>query len=155
MVRIALMDIEYIQTSDVKTTTQDHTQCRRKIAILLDDGETSFVREYKPCVQKNLLKPKWQRAYKWCFYNIHNLIYEPTGAALKCKESPPIIKDILTWNGITMVFYKGGQVERELCEQIGIASRNIEEFGAPRATSHDPLEELQEHYDFLRGKNLI
>ncbi len=90
------------------------------------------------------IKEKWQQAYKFCYYKIHHLKYLPTGAALKCAESPPIIKDILEWNGVGVVYYKGGHVERDFCREIGISSRNIEEFGAPRATSHDPLEELQE-----------
>ncbi len=148
MARIALIDIEYIQTRD------DH-QCIRKIAILLDDGATSFVREYKPCTPFGRIKHEHQESFKFCKWKIHHLQYQPGGAALKCVESPPIIKDILQWNGITMVFYKGGHIERDLCNKIGIASRNIEEFGAPKATSHDPLEELREHYIFLRGNNLI
>ncbi len=44
-----LMDIEYVQASKTH-------QCIRKLAILLDDGETSFVEEFKPSMPWQFLE---------------------------------------------------------------------------------------------------
>ncbi len=52
----------------------------------------------------------------------------------------------MEWNDVGIVSYKSGDIERQVCQKLGLASRT---------TSHDPLEELQEHFTFLRGKNLI
>ena len=140
---VALMDVEYIQTS------QDH-MCSRKIAILLADGKTSFIREYTPCTPYKYLDVKWQRTHHYCSRKIHHLGYYPKDGSFSCKESIQMIKDILEWNGVERVLYKGGDIERKICNQIGISSLNIEQFGAPKATSHDPLEELKEHYIYLK-----
>ncbi len=83
------------------------------------------------------------------------LEYTPKGAAFECCYSTSIMQDIFQWNDVGLVYYKGGDVEREICKQLNMPLRNIEEFGAPEVTTHDPLEELKDHYKFLRGLNLI
>ncbi len=55
----ALMDIEYKQVSKTH-------QCIRKLAILLEDGETFFVREFKLCMPWQFLELKYQKSFNYC-----------------------------------------------------------------------------------------
>ncbi len=42
-----------------------------------------------------------------------------------------------------------------ICEHIGMSSFNIEQFGVPKATTHNPLDELKELSNFLGETVLI
>ena len=53
----ALLDIEYVQAN------KNH-QCIRKLAILLEDGETFFVCEFRPCMPWRSLELKYQVSKK-------------------------------------------------------------------------------------------
>ena len=51
---------------------------------------------------------------------------------------------------INLVFYKGGCIEKRLCEDIGIDSYDMVNFGIPKAPSHDPCEEVHFYYKHLQ-----
>ena len=141
----ALLDIEYVQAN------KSH-QCIRKLAILLEDGETFFVREFRPCMPWRSLELKYKKSFDYCRRNIHHLEYNPRCAASNCADAIDTVRDILEWNNVSRVLYKGGNIERKLCQQLGMPSKNIEDYGAPKATSHDPLGELKEHHAFLQSR---
>ncbi len=46
-----------------------------------------------------------------------------------CVDAIHTVQNILEWNGVQRVLYKGGDVERKLCERLLISSKNIEELG--------------------------
>ncbi len=48
-----------------------------------------------------------------------------------------------------MLLYRGGNMEHYNCERIGMPSFNIEQFGVLKATLHNPLDELNQHFKFL------
>ena len=127
----ALLDIEYVQAN------KNH-QCIRKLAILLEDGETFFVREFRPCMPWRSLELKYRKSFEYCRRKVHNLEYNPLCAASNCADAIDTVRDILEWNDVRRVLYKGGDIKRKLCQQLGIPSKNIEDYGAPKATSHDP-----------------
>ncbi len=108
-----LMDIEYVQASKTH-------QCIQKLVILLDDGETSFVKELKPCMLREFLELKYKKSFKYCRRKIHHLDYYPRWAALGCVDAINTVQDILEWNGVQRVLYKGGDVERKLCEWLNV-----------------------------------
>ena len=138
----ALLDIEYVQAN------KNH-QCIRKVAILLEDGETFFVCEFRPCMPWRSLELKYRKSFEYCRRKIHNLEYYPLCAASNCADAIDTVRDILEWNDVRRVLYKGGDIERKLCQQLAIPSNNIVDYGALKATSHDPLGELKEHHAFL------
>ena len=52
-------------------------------------------------------------------------------------------------NDIDLVFYKGGDVEKNLCTELDIESFNIENFDLERVKSHDPYVEMNFYYPQL------
>ena len=52
-------------------------------------------------------------------------------------------------NDIELVFYKGGEIEKNLCEELDIESFNIEKFNLEKAYSHDPYVEINCYYSQL------
>ena len=95
------------------------------------------------------LESKYQKCFDYCQSKIHHLEYYPLYAASNCADAIDTVRDILEWNDVRRVLYKGGDIERKLCQQLAIPSNNIEDYGAPKATSHDPLGELKEHHAFF------
>ena len=52
-------------------------------------------------------------------------------------------------NDIDFVFYKGGEIEKNLCKELHIQSFNIENYGLERVYSHDPYVEMNCYYTQL------
>ncbi len=70
----ALMDIEYSQVNKTH-------QCIPKLAILLNDGDAFFVKEFKPCVKLRSVDFKYQKSFEFWRKKIHNLSCYPWCAA--------------------------------------------------------------------------
>ena len=70
----------------------------RKLYILAEDGSTEIEEEFYPCRLYKDFVPK----YKLSEFSLNNII--------------------------EIILYKGGTIEKELCEALGIASINIECF---------------------------
>ena len=50
-------------------------------------------------------------------------------------------------NGIELILFKGGTIERDLCAALDIPALNIESFeGLQKANSHDPRKEVSFYY---------
>ena len=61
-----------------------------------------------------------------------------------------MLNEFVVRNGITMILFKGGIVERDMCRELGIESMNIELLGkVMKTSSHDPREEVNFYYDQL------
>ena len=45
--------------------------------------------------------------------------------------------------GIDVICHKGGLIEAEIAEKLGLPSINIELFGVSKAASHDPESEIR------------
>ena len=45
---------------------------------------------------------------------------------------------------IEIILYKGGLIESEVAEKLGLPSLNLELFGVSKATSQDPEAEIRE-----------
>ena len=54
-------------------------------------------------------------------------------------------------NNIDLVFYKGGQIEKEVCDELHINSFNIENFKSEleKVYSHDPYVEVNCYFTQL------
>ena len=52
-------------------------------------------------------------------------------------------------NDIELVFYKGGEIEKKLCEELDIQSFNIENFNVEKVYSHNPYVEVNYYYNQL------
>ena len=137
------MDIEYIQTSN------SH-KCVRKLYLLASDGDTDLERDFYPCKRYRDIHQRYQQSYHYCRRRIHQLQYDPRQYSPKCSDAMAIVKNFITRNDICNILYKGGTIERELCEKILIPSYNIEpQTGITKAPVHDPKIEVRFHYNQL------
>ena len=143
----AVVDIEGIQS------TKEHV-CVRVMYILSEDGVTDKFIEFVPCLGIAEIDSKYKRSFNYCHYRVHKLSYYPQIMSGPCSSAGSELKRFITHNNITMIYFKGGQIERRLCESIGVPSVNIERFGAPKVDSHDPRVEVRLHLEFLKQYGL-
>ena len=70
--------------------------------------------------------------------------------ACPCNTAREKIGRFIDENNIDFVLYKGGEIERDLCSDIGIPSNNIVCIKAlKKAYSHDPRTEVNCYYKQL------
>lgn len=140
----ALIDFEGIQTS------KGHC-CIRSMAIISKDGNTRQNSEFRPCVYLRDLNERYKKTYHFCRKNIHRLPYFPGNCAIQCKDVYAMVEKFVIDNGIELFVFKGGVLEKRICDAIGVDCFNIERLGAPKANSHVPREEVQFHCDWLNS----
>ena len=75
--------------------------------------------------------------------------YHPRDTILKCKDAANVIKQFASRLNVELILYKGGSIEKGVCEKIGVDFINIEDVGAKRVDSHSPRVEINLHYNFL------
>ena len=139
----AILDVEYIQI------TRDH-RCVRKLYLLAKDGFTESEMEFHPCIRYRYLDKRHQRSFHYCKKHIHKLSYYPKGYASPCEEALEKIGRFIDENDIDIILYKGGEIERDLCSDLGIPSYNIERIrGLEKAYSHDPRIEVNCYFSQL------
>ena len=141
----ALLNIEYIRTSPTH-------RCVRKIYILAKNGSEELELEFYPCIRFKELEPRYQRAFRFCRNHIHKLSYNPTTYSPLCGNVLPEINNFITNNDIELILYKGGTIEKDLCEELCITSLNIEYIPELEKTqSHDPRAEVNWYYGQIVG----
>ena len=114
----ALLDVEYIQIS------KDH-RCVRKLYILAKDGFTEKELEFHPCIRYRSMSKRNKRTFHYCKTHIHKLPYYPRVYASPCNTALDKIGRFIDENNIDFILYKGGEIENDLCDDIGISSYNI------------------------------
>ena len=148
--RYAILDIEGISLSKERRSEERKGayskihSCLRKTAVLLYHGRTA-VQEAKPCIKREALMESEEKSFSWCKENIHHLPYTPADrSSPKCSVIPQMLADFLRENRVEIVYYKGGLLEKDLCEQINIPAYNLENIGVRKADCcfHDPLKEV-------------
>ena len=126
--------------------------CHRKIGIeLWDDSKQVF--EFSPCIQKHDLWPEEYMTFTYCKTKIHGLNYYPPRPAKHCLEGISIISRLLHKEGITVVLFKGGNIERDLCYKLGMECIDLASFGvekAPKDLGHDPVREVTFYHQQLK-----
>ena len=142
-----LIDIEGIQIS------KNHI-CTRLIYMLSKDGLISKEIEFLPCEPLDKLDYKYQRAYEFCKWNIHGLEFDPSAPSLQCADAAREVQKFSEICNSTLIVYKGGIIEKRLCESINMRSLDIETLGAPRVNSHDPCTEVNTHYKWIQNNIL-
>ena len=136
----ALLDVEFIRISPTH-------RCIRKLYILGANGYSDMDREFYPCKQYKDLNRKYQRSFQYCKQHIHKLTYSPKKYSAECAQVLRKLNQFIVNNGIELVLYKGGTIERDLCEALNIPSFNIENLeGLKKANSHDPRTEVDCYY---------
>ena len=143
--KYAIIDIEAISLSKSRGKPGETHNCLRKVAVLLYSDEYA-VYEAQPCVPFPDLTDCEQKTFDFCYDHIHHLSYYPSEfyrPFTECANIPEMVKDYLEFNDISIVYYKGGCLEKDLCKKIGFESRNLEKFGVPKAPNHDPLTEVK------------
>ena len=143
----AVLDCEMIQT------LVRHT-CVRSMYILLEDEITEKYLEFVPCRDIKLIEYKYRRSFKFCKRCIHKLPYYPVTMSGPCYTAPTELERFIKQNSVDVIFYKGGEMEKHLCDYIGVPSYNIERFGAPKVNSHHPKEEVVAHMSYLKSNCL-
>ena len=140
----ALLDIEYIQC------TRTH-QCIRKLYILAKNGYTDLQLECIPCKPLHKLEKRYQKAFHFCQSEIHKLPYCPEGSSLPCSAAVERLNNFIKNNEIDLVFYKGGDIEKKVCDKLHINSFNIENFmnELEKVYSHDPYIEVNCYFTQL------
>ena len=132
----AIMDIEYI------TTSRSH-RCIRKLYILAKNGKDELEAEFFPCTQYKDLEKRYQRTFRFCRNHIHKLAYYPKPYSPWCGTALEKINDFIVYNDIDLILYKGGTIEKDICRELDILSKNIECFkDLKKAYSHDPRTEV-------------
>ena len=140
----ALMDIEYIQSSYTH-------KCIRKLYVLTGDGKWDMEVDFYPCVSYHSLPDKYQRSFQYCAKHIHKLSYRPKTLSHPCISALDVIRNFINEHDVEVVLYKGGTIERDICEKLLIESRNIEAInGLRKIHSHDPATEVNLYWDQLR-----
>ena len=110
--------------------------------------------KFLPCEPLDKLDYKYQRAYEFCKRNIHGLEFNPSAPSLQCEDAARDVQKNSETCSSTLVVYKGGIIEKQLCESIKMRSLDIETLGAPRVNSHDPRTEVNAHYKWIQ-KNIL
>ena len=143
-----LLDIEYIQA------TKSH-QCIRKFCMLSKNGECEYG-EFYPCKRFHELELRFQKAFHYCRRNIHKLTYNPIHYSPECRTSSTVVQKIVADYSCDFILYKGGTVEKDLCERIGVQSYNIECLeGLRKATTHNPRDEVYFYMKQLNDMGLL
>ena len=137
-----LLDVEYIQC------THSH-KCVRKLYMLAKDGYMDLLLEFFPCQPLHKLDKKYQRTFRYCQREIHKLPYYPSSSSPPCWTGVKKLNNFIVDNDIELVFYKGGEIEKKLCEELDIQSFNIENFNVEKAYAHDPYVEVNYYYSQL------
>ena len=136
----ASLDIEFIQT------TKNH-KCFRKLYILAKDGFTDWELEFYPCKKFKDLDKRYKKSFCYCRANIHLL---SCSTVLPCSIAVTKIGKFIKDNGIDLILYKGGCIEKQICKELGISSFNIEKLGKfEKPYSHDPYVEVDTYYEQL------
>ena len=131
----ALLDIEFIRISSTH-------RCIRKLYILAKNGGHMEL-EFLPCVPYCQLERKYQKSFNFCRRNIHRLSYKPKKYSPACSQVLTLLKEFIINNCVELVLYKGGTIERDLCNEMNIMSFNIECLhGLQKVHSHDPFVEV-------------
>ena len=139
----AIMDIEYIQTSETH-------RCIRKMYILAKDGYTDLELNFYPCKRYENLKKFHQRSFRFCRRHIHKLEYEPERYSPPCKTALSKANAFIVYNNIDLILYKGGTIEKDLCGVLCMPSYNMECLPELRKVeSHDPRTEVNSYYNQL------
>ena len=141
----ALMDVEYIRTSSTH-------RCIRKIYILAKNGSDEMEMEFYPCTSYKDLESRYQRAFRFCRNHIHKLSYNPKKYSPLCSNVVAYINNFIVNNDIDMILYKGGTIEKDLCRELYIPSKNIECIpDLEKIQSHDPRLEVNWYYGQIVG----
>ena len=142
----AIIDIEAISLSKVRMWPRKGKfarihNCTRKMAIVLHTGETKVI-EARPCIRKKNLLETEEKSFRYCKNRIHGLPYYPYNTSLRCHEVLKVVSEYLHEHAIDKIFFKGGVLEKDFCDRMGIEAINLEIFGVGKAHSHDPLKEV-------------
>ena len=147
--KFALMDIEYIQVSETH-------KCMRKLYILTRDGRAELESDFFPCVRYWDLSDMYKRTFHYCRKHVHKLRYDPVRYSPECSKVGEILKNFVYRNNISLILYKGGTIERDLCEVLCIPSYNMECFTKlEKPGCHDPKKEICSYYDQLQKLGYI
>ena len=130
----AILDLEYIRTSPTP-------RCIRKLCIKTRFNQVMEA-EFYPCRRYKDIEEKYKRSFRYCRAHIHQLSYNPKKYSPRCTKVLLLLREFIIDNGVEIVFYKGGTIERDICLALDIASLNIESFGIEKAQSHMPREEV-------------
>ena len=79
----------------------------------------------------------YRKTFKYYQRNINNISLAPTNnGSRQCCQANKILKDIMDWNHRSVVIYKGGHIEREMCEEFNIKCFNVEDGGMQKFNSY-------------------
>ena len=138
----AIVDIEAIKT------TVHH--CTRKLYDLHQNGVDEILTQYEPCVTfEEFEKSPDFRSFVYCFNNVHKLPFNAFNGK-SCVDSSTDLKNFIAKYNINMIYYKGGHLEKDLCQEINVPCFNLEKVGAPKIPSHDPRIEVRGHWKFVK-----
>ena len=140
----AILDCELIAIS------KSH-QCVRSMSIILEDGITMKYWEFSPCKSFQDIPVPQKKSYTYCYYNVHGLKFYPSQrGSKKCYQAKEVLFQFIKKYGVDIIYYKGGQIERQLCNEIKCPSFNLEYISIPKAYSHNPREEVKFYFEHVK-----
>ena len=122
--------------------------CIREMYILADDGITDYHQEFVVCSSFQQIEKKYQRAFIFCKRFVHKLNYYPKGISELCILAAMRLKTFVKSNNIDVVFFKGGVIEKRLCDVAGIRCFDIGSI-VPKVQIHNPRIEVHSHFHYL------
>ena len=154
--RYCILDIEAVGLCQEKLEPghfSKHHFCRRKTALRTYTG-VELVLDGNPCIPEEALKQKDRKSFQFCQEKIHHLSYQPKRPYFECRQIAKQVWRFLEVHNIEIVFHKGGDLERDLCYEIGIECMDLARFGISKYPEkwHDPLEEIRFFYHSMVWK---
>ena len=116
----AIMSIDNFQISSTD-------RCIRMIHLLLEDGITNIQLDFYPHMYYKLRESHHQRSYRFCKRHVHKLMYDPwIWPQIRYANAVSKINDFVVYNNVELILYYNNVIEKELCEELFVKSRNIE-----------------------------
>ena len=79
--------------------------CTRKLYIMSENGRHQECYEFSPCRRLFEIESKFQKSYRYC---------------QKFTSASSRLRQFVERNNITIIFYKGGHLEKDLCDEINV-----------------------------------
>ena len=130
---------------DIEAIRINNHDCLREIGILHVRTNTYFSKHFIPCEDFYKLLNKDKKSFDFCFYNIHGLTYFPRPTLkqqtfLSCCEAPSYLFNLV--GKYATIYYKGGHLERNLCQQLGLKCFDLEQIHLQYDTLKLPIQKV-------------
>src|SRR5277367_4543445 len=123
---------------DIEAFCYNSQHLIKELSIIYVYDEPIFNYKFKLPVRFQELSQKDRKSAIFCTNYIHGLRFENKPTDITYTECISILKetqDHIEWNGFKCVAYKGGIIEHNLLNMLGIPCINLEAYNCPKFTT--------------------